>query len=72
MFFYTAKTPFVISDSPFTDFSDLFKDLMGPEIFKQYRFCGKKSSFDLFLHGKGTFLSYRTHISQISQISLKI
>ena len=34
MFFYTAKTRSVISDSPFTDFSDFFKDLMGLEIFK--------------------------------------
>ena len=67
-----GKARFLVSDSAFTDFSDFFKDLMGPEIFKQYRFCGKKSSFDLFLHGKGTFFSYRTHISKISQISLKI
>ena len=55
MSFYTAKTRFVVTDSPFADFSDFFKDLMGPEILKQYRFCGKQSSFDVFLHGKGTF-----------------
>ena len=42
MFFYTGKTRFVVSDSPFTDFSDFFEDLIGLEIFKQYRFCGKK------------------------------
>ena len=42
MFFYTAKTRFFISDSPFTDFSDFFKDLMGLEMFKKYRYCGEK------------------------------
>ena len=56
MSFYTAKARFVVSDSPFTDFSDFYKDLIGPEIFKQYRFCGKKSSFDVFLkNSKDTF-----------------
>ena len=55
MSFYMAKARFVVSDSPFTDFSDFFEDLIGPEIFKQYRFCEKKSSFDVFLHGKDTF-----------------
>ena len=55
MSFYIAKTRFVVLDSPFTDFSDFFKDLMGPEIFKQYRFCGKKSSFHLmFLYTANT------------------
>ena len=47
MFFYTGETRFVVSDSPFTDFSDFFKDLIWLEIFKQDRFCGKKSSFNL-------------------------
>ena len=42
MSFYMAKGCFVVSDSHFTDFSDFFKDLIGLEIFKQYRFCGKK------------------------------
>ena len=42
MFFYTGKTCFVVSDSPFIDFSDFFEDLIVLEIFKQYRFCGKK------------------------------
>ena len=47
MSFYMAKARFVVSDSPFKDFLDFFKDLRRPEIFKQYRFCGKKSSFNL-------------------------
>ena len=34
MFFYTGETRFVVSESPFTDFSHFFKDLMGLEIFK--------------------------------------
>ena len=56
MFFYTAKTLSVISDSPFTDFSDFFKDLMGPEIFKQYRFCGKNQALISFYIAKAHFV----------------
>ena len=58
MFFYTAKTRFVVSESPFTDFSDFFKDLIWLDIFKQYRFCGKKSSFNLmsFYTAKTSFV----------------
>ena len=58
MSFYMAKACFVVSDSPFTDFSDFFKDLIGLEIFKQYRFCAKKSSFNLmfFYTGKTRFV----------------
>ena len=53
--FYTAKARFVVLDSPFTDFSDFFKDLMGPEIFKQYRFCGKNQALMSFYTAKTRF-----------------
>ena len=56
MSFYMAKARFVVSDSPFTDFSDFFKDLMWPEIFKQYRFCGKNQALMSFYMAKARFV----------------
>ena len=52
MSFYMAKARFVVSDSPFRDFLDFFKDLMGPEMFKQYRFCGKNQALISFYIAK--------------------
>ena len=51
-----AKARFVVSDSPFTDCSDFFKDLILPEIFKQYRFCGKNQALMSFYMAKARFV----------------
>ena len=55
MSFYTGKTRFVESGSPFTDLSDFFEDLMGPEIFNSAGFVEKNQALMSFYTAKTRF-----------------
>ena len=56
MCFYTAKTCFVVSDSPFTDFSDFFKDLIRLRYLNNTGFVERNEALMCFYTAKTRFL----------------
>ena len=51
-----AKARFVVSDSPFTDFSDFFKDLMGLRYLNSTGFVERNQALMSFYMAKTRFV----------------